>query len=52
MLTLANTGKATVHVSLSLARDGGGDGASVSLAGAPSELAIAPRRDACPCRSR
>jgi minor extracellular serine protease Vpr len=42
VLTLANTGKATEHVSLSLARDGGGDGAKVTLDGARSDLAIAP----------
>jgi subtilisin family serine protease len=42
LLTLANTGKATMHVTLSLARDGDDDGAAVSLAGAPSKLAIAP----------
>jgi hypothetical protein len=42
VLTLANTSKATVHVTVSLTRDGGDDGSSVSLSGAPSKLAIAP----------
>jgi subtilisin family serine protease len=41
VLTLANTSKSTVHVSLSLTRDGD-DGSSVALAGAPAQLAIAP----------
>jgi minor extracellular serine protease Vpr len=43
VLTLTNTTAATIHVSLSLGRDGeGGDGASIALLGAPSGLAIAP----------
>jgi subtilisin family serine protease len=43
VLTLANTGSSTVHVSLSLSRDKVDDGdASVALSGAPSSLAIAP----------
>jgi subtilase family protein len=42
VLTLANTGKATVHVSVSLSRDGSGDGAKVALEGARTDLAIAP----------
>ena len=40
VLTLANTGAATANVSISLLRDGGDDGSTVSLAGAPSKLAI------------
>jgi hypothetical protein len=43
VLTLANTGSSTAHVSLSLSRDKVDDGdASVALSGAPSSLAIAP----------
>jgi subtilisin family serine protease len=43
VLTLANTGTETVHVSVSLSRDGNGDdGSSVELARPPSALAIAP----------
>ena len=43
VLTLANTGSATIHVSLALSRDRvGDDGASLALTGAPSSLAIAP----------
>ena len=43
VLTLANTGKALVHVTVTLARDGNGDGDSkITLGGAPSKLAIAP----------
>ena len=43
VLTLANTGGATVHVSLALGRDRVDDGgADVALTGAPSSLAIAP----------
>ena len=43
VLTLANTGTATVHVSVKLSRDGAGDGDSkITLAGAPADLAIAP----------
>ena len=42
VLTLANTTKATIHVAVTLVRDGGADdGSSVSLDGAPSDLAIA-----------
>ena len=51
VLTLANTGSSTVHVSLALSRDRVDDGdASVALTGAPSSLAIAPGGDACRCR--
>jgi hypothetical protein len=43
VLTLANTSKATVHVAVTLVRDGGADdGSSVSLGGGPSDLAIGP----------
>ena len=43
VLTLANTGSATIHVSLALSRDRVDDeGAAVALSGAPSSLAIAP----------
>jgi hypothetical protein len=43
VLTLANTGTATVRVSVRLSRDGAGDGGSkITLLGAPTDLAIAP----------
>ena len=42
VLTLANTGSATAHVSLALSRDRAHDDASVALSGALSSIAIAP----------
>ena len=42
VLTLANAGKASVRVSVSLVRDGSDDGSSVELEGAPSNAAISP----------
>jgi subtilisin family serine protease len=42
VLTLANAGNAPVRVSVSLVRDGSDDGSSVTLAGVPSKVAIAP----------
>ena len=44
VLTLANAGAATVHVSVKLTRDGAGDDgdSKISLDGAPTDLAIAP----------
>jgi hypothetical protein len=42
VLTLANTSAQTVRVSLALVRDGDDGGATVTLAGAPRNRAIAP----------
>jgi subtilisin family serine protease len=42
VLTLANTADSTAHVSLALTRDRAHDDASVTLAGAPSSIAIPP----------
>ena len=43
VLTLENTGKAPVHITVTLKRDGDGDsGSNVTLGGAPKDLALAP----------
>ena len=51
VLTLANTGSSTVHVSIALSRDRVDDGdTSVALYGAPSSISRSPPARACPCR--
>ena len=53
VLTLTNTSRATIHVSVSLGRDGeGADGATISARGRAVGPRDRPGRERCPSRSR